>query len=476
MQFKPRVHQIVDTVMATNPHMSLNSAVELLTRTMRDPMKAKVCVIRLSIAADRIDQELEACTSTAAKTELAKSYPELLRAGIKFITFNRPPQDHVAMVNHLIMCRCDFQVSQTGMRRLHKPTRDRIDGRVGVNVFVCLFDVVATICNCLILALADLTQHKFRTGNIVTGEQRWPQGPEDLFPYGPKDSVVGLEYWVTTKRSFGCIIFKLAGCLALFHVPFAQEVFQSPEFTFALALPVEHLEEAVKFYEEGDSSPLARTHCFTYPVMTIFEFFDNLLHCDAHQFNRMTVARRHWISPVLARLTIILSQLPLNWSKTRSLVQHLTVYANAEVDPVTGFPLITIDRELLTEHSDLLEDAFNTMVDARKMGCWNITCSSASEVIHSRLCSQCNLIRFCGEKVRAFFLLLCHSLNVKKIIFSAKRRLGNVLHFPTSLFAQILTLSKSRLVLRIGLYCGLPTSHMHNFKRYAELKQWTPKT
>jgi hypothetical protein len=427
---------------AARPHtLSLDSAVELLTLTMQDPMKANVCTIRLSVAADRIDQALESCTSNSAKTKIAKSYPEFLRAGIKFLMFKQSPRDYVTLMNHLARCRCDF--SQAGMRRLHKPSRDRIDGRVQVDNFVLLFDAVATLSNCLILALSDLTQHKFRTGNIINGEQRWPQGPEDLLPHGPKDSVVSLEHWVA-GAPLGYIIFKLVGCLALFHVPFAREVFQSPNFTFALARPVQHLKEAVKFYEEGDSSPLARTHFFTHPVMIIFEFFDNLSCCDRPQFNTMMIARGPWISPILARLMTILSTLPPSWSKTRSFARHIKAFANAECDLATGVSVVKFERsEVLAElpYRDTLQDDFHTMVGARRMGCWNITCSSASEAIHSRLCSKCNLIRFCGEKASLlfFFCFVIYSLS-RNFICSAKRKLGNVPHYPTSPFVQIFTL------------------------------------
>src|ERR1700730_11562187 len=95
-------------MMAANPQQSLKSAVEVLTSTMRDPMTANICAIRLGIAADRIDQALEACTSIAEKTKIAKSYPELLRAGIKFLTFKQSPSDYMAMMNRLMTCRCDF--------------------------------------------------------------------------------------------------------------------------------------------------------------------------------------------------------------------------------------------------------------------------------------------------------------------------------------------------------------------------------
>jgi len=382
--------------MATNP-ISLKSAVELLTSTMRDPMKANVCAIRLSVAADRIDQALETCSSVAEKIKMAKSYPELLRAGIKFLTFKQPPPDYTAMLNHLMSCHCDF--GQTGMRRFHKPNRYRIDGQVRVNMIALVFDAVATVSNCLILALADLTQHKFRAENANTREQPWPQGPEDLLPPGSKDALVGLDNWLAVA-GLGYIVFKLAGCLAMFYVPFAQEIFQSP---LLLARPLGHLEKAIKFYDDGDSSPVAHTHFFSHPVMTIFEFWENISKCDTPQFNTMFAFRGRSLSPVLARLTTILSTLPQEWSKTRTFAQFLTAYANAEVDPVTGAALIKFERsKLLAEspHRDLLEDAFTAMVDARKMGCCNITCPSTPNAIHSRLCSKCNLIRFCGEKAR----------------------------------------------------------------------------
>lgn len=338
-------------------------------------------------------------------------------------------------MNHLMKCHCDF--SQIGMRNLHKPNRYRTDGRLQVNNSILVFDAVTTVSNCVILALADLTQHKFRSGNANTREQPWPQGPEDLLPPGPKDSLVGLEHWVAGPP-LGYIVFKLVGHLAEFYVPFAREVFQSPHFTIALARPVKHLKEAVKFYDEGDSSPLARTHFFTHPVVVIFEFLENLSYCDTPQFNIMITARRSWISPILARLTGIMSTLPREWSKTRAFVQYLTAYANAEVDPVTGVALIKFERKLMTElpYVDKLEDAFKVMVDARKKGCWNITCSSALATIHSRLCSKCNLIRFCGEKASVLSSFLSYLLIAVKTFYSVKRRHGIVPHCPTNLFAQ----------------------------------------
>ncbi|KAF7984174.1 hypothetical protein HWV62_16854 [Athelia sp. TMB] len=364
---------------------------------MQNPSKANACALRLGVAADVIDQAFEACTSIAAKTKLAKSHPELLRAGIQFLTFKQQPPEHMAMMNQLTACSCDFR--QTGMRQLHKPSRYRPDGRTQIDKTSLLFDVVATVSNCLIFALADLTQHKFRTANTnKAGDLNWPQGPEDLLPFGPKDSLVGLELWVA-GAPLGYSIFKLIGHLSLFYVPFAQEVFKSPNFTMPLVRPIQHLEEAVKFYDGGDPSLLAHTHFFTYPVMTVFEFFSNLQRCDTPQFNMMITAGGRWISPILARLTTILATLPQEWSKTRSLMAFMSAYANAEIKG--GVATVCFERALLTEipSFDAVEKAFDDMVDARKVGCMNIGCPSLpTEVIHSRLCSKCNLVRFCGEK------------------------------------------------------------------------------
>ena len=401
-----------------NPHISLDSAMGVLTSTMQNPMNANIiCAIRIGLAAGRIEQELEACTTIAARIRIAKSYPNFLRAGIKFLTFNQHLSDHVAMVNHLILCQCDL--SRARMRNLHNPSQYGDDDPL----FGCisLFEAVATVSNCIILALADSTQHKFR--NASSKQNYWPRGPEDLLPYGPKKSLIGLELWVTAPP-FGHFIFKLAGSLASFYAPFAQEVFQLPYSTFALVRPIQHLEAAVAFYDEDNSSffthPiravseffrtlgqsdrarfisfLVHTSLFAYPVKAVFEFFHALGECDRSRFNIMIIAHGHWILPILARLTTILSRLPMEWSETRTQVQFLTALVN--IDPVTR-SIILSEHELSTRlpSLDALEGAFDEIVGIRKRGCCNITCSSASQAAHSQLCHKCDLIRFCGKKV-----------------------------------------------------------------------------
>jgi len=385
--------------MALNHDVAVNSAFKLLTSTMRDPMGSELCSTTMAITADLIDRAIVGCDSLSAKIKLARSHPEFLRAGIKFLTLKRSPQDFEAMINRLVQCRCDF--GQTGMRPLHAPTSCRTNGRVSDSGSDLVFDAVATVIRCITLALSGLSQHKFRTGRSTDDEQPWPQGPKDLLPFGLKDSVAGLDLWVLRPPN-GYLIFSLAGRLATFYAPFATEIFQNS--TFALARPCQHLKAIIKFYHDGDSSPLARERFFTTPMGQILQFLDDLLQVDAIRYRRMIVVHGDWLKPILPPLTTILSSQPSEslWIRTRMQVNFLNTYANGKLDPKTGVPLVKFDLHLFDEAMetlDLLEQAFYLMRDTRKLGCCNLQCPLQSEVNRLRLCSRCNLIRFCGKKV-----------------------------------------------------------------------------
>lgn len=375
--------------------ISFDSAIRFLTTALLEARKVD-CIIRMSVSAGRIDQELDACTSIAEKTKLAKSHPEFLRAGIKFLTFNQPWKEHRAMVERLaaIVCGCNFR--QAGMVAFHTFCRKPADRPV-----TAIFEAVITVCNFLILALADLTRHQFRSAN-VSGDKNWPQGPDDLLPSGLEGSVYGLRHWVTFPPD-GSIVFKLIGSLALFYAPFTREVLHTENGTHLYVLAFMHLQAATKFYNEGDSSPSARVRLFIYPVKTIIEYFDTLQLCDTPGFNLMPIAHQDMVSLILTHLSAILSTLPAEWSKYRGTVNFMLSWANAKVDRATGLVHVKLERDTFAEEierSDPLRKAFEDLTFARKMGCLNITCSSADEAIHSRLCSKCNLVRFCGEKVR----------------------------------------------------------------------------
>lgn len=364
---------------------------------MRGPMRGDVCSERFAIAADRIEQALEACDSVSAKTKLIKSHPEFLRQGIKFLTFKQSQQDFLTMIERLARCRCDF--GQKGMRRLHNPSRGRtLSAREPKRQF---FLAMATVSRCIVLVLSELTKHKFRTGNSSNGEQPWPLGPEDLLPFGPKDSVAGLGIWVAGMPD-AYFLFELAGCLASFYAPFGAEVFQYPHFTISMIWPCRHLNSAIKFYQEGNSSLLARERFFTSRIETIFRFFDYLFEIDIHLFHVMIMSCGSWLKPILTPLMTILAKLPPEWSEIRAFVSHIRANVYAEADPTTGIMTAKYDFSQLFEavgQLDTLEEAFCRMGRARKQGCLNVQCSSHTETIHSRLCSRCSLIRFCGEKV-----------------------------------------------------------------------------
>ncbi|KZP02375.1 hypothetical protein FIBSPDRAFT_64782 [Athelia psychrophila] len=172
--------------------------------------------------------------------------------------------------------------------------------------------------------------------------------------------------------------------------------------------------------------------------MTIFEFFDNLQRCDTPQFNMMIIRRGSWISPVLARLTTIVATLPQEWSETRLTMVFMSALANAEIEG--GVATARFDREHFTDlpSFDVVEVAFNKMVDARKVGCMNIVCPSLpTEVIHSRLCSRCDLVRYCGEKVSPPSLFsFTISILIAERLFAVSKRSLEMRYTPPQTFLR----------------------------------------
>jgi len=278
-------------------------------------------------------------------------------------------------------------------------TRLHTDGRVSYRLSDLIFDAVATVTHCIILAL-ELTQHKFRTG-CSSNEQPWPQGPEDLLPFGPKDSVAGLELWVAGPPQ-GYIIFELAGRLARFYSPFGAEVIRNPNF--ARDRPCQHLKSAIASYHEGDSSVLAQL--VTPPIKTILVFFKDLLSIDLPRFKVMIFLGGDKFKPILTSLVTILSTLASKFPPGVDVfVSFLASLANAERDPETGDAIVKLDHNLIdktTMERDEVQTSFLQMGETRKMGCCNIQCPSQYEAIQSRLCSKCTLMRFCDEKVNVF--------------------------------------------------------------------------
>ncbi|KAF8874444.1 hypothetical protein CPB84DRAFT_1752961 [Gymnopilus junonius] len=356
--------------------ISVSAAFELLTTTMQDPSRVDACAKRMSVAADRIDQALEARTSLSEKIKFARSHPDFLRAGIKFLTLNQTKDDWESMMKHLTECHCAFPRSR---KNPHYPNRIQTDGRFALGDSVRVFDVVFTVSTCIILALTNLTQDKFYTSMTSSGKTLWPQSPEDLLPYGPNATLTGLTLWLDDPPE-GVIIFKLAVRLALYHAPFSKKVFD-PEL--AVGRTVLHLATATGYYNKG-LSPRQCLRLFTKPVLAVLDFFEDLTICDIAGFLNMFIGGHAWVQRVFPPVRDILRTMPYEWAKTIRILGYIIGCADADwnEDGVLSINVGTAADMLLLHDLPQVnsgaEHALRALIQARNNGCWNVTCPSAS--------------------------------------------------------------------------------------------------
>jgi len=391
----------------TTAPMTVRSAVDLLVSVMRDPEREGICCIRISLAADRLDQELEACPNLAEKIKFAKSLPDFLRTGIKFLTTNRTPQAHISMIqNHFANCPCNLDDS--AVRNLHLPSQNRRtnwEPQAPVDPLALLYDAVSTLCNCIVLSLSDLSKHKFRNSS-TNGVRNWPQDANDLLPSSTQDATKSLSLWAQAFP-LGHSIFTLIGSLAIFFSPFSKELLLERNHVTTLALPVNHLRRIVAFYDESIGGRVAydllapkNISNFEKPLRSIFDFFDDIKRAVTFDFLIMVSDHGHWIANVLARLQNILPTIPGQWSsKVLAQVKFIIPFSVTRSNPALGITLGA--QQYCNPLANTPDKAFEHMISVRKMGCLNTTCATDSdEVIHLRSCAKCNLMRFCGQKVR----------------------------------------------------------------------------
>ena len=111
-----------------------------------------------------------------------------------------------------------------------------------------------------------------------------------------------------------------------------------------------------------------------------------------------------------------------------TLVVHDAMGEDRPTCPIEGIP-----QPKLTE-VDLLEDAFRAMVRTRKAGCLNARCPPSAGVAHTRQCSNCKVVLYCGEKVRRHHLVVdIHKLTDS--LHSARNKLGRLPSIPTRICA-----------------------------------------
>ena len=123
--------------------------------------------------------------------------------------------------------------------------------------------------------------------------------------------------------------------------------------------------------------------------------------------------------------------------RTQANLQIMLAYANGRFNK-EGF----LDRreldQIVNKHdpktfpeassSDYkFHQALAVMQLARKGTCFNIGCPATHDASYAKLCSQCKLTRFCGEKVGAHspIFLFSRRDEVRLTVFSARKRRGD---------------------------------------------------
>ena len=397
--------------------MPLEVAFTFLTQVMEEPSEAKICTMTMSIAADRIDEELEACRTPSAKLKVAKSHPEFLRAGIQFLTRMYPSvEDREEMIMKLSVCNCTLDTEH-----LHTPSRLRPDGRTGAYSFILILDVINTVSNCIAINLDALTPFRFfKPPETGMTPLKWPQGPQDLLPYNLDDSITSLEFWAKygqphTGTGFG--VFEVAAALTSFYAPFATELLdRDGGYGLVVDASLEHLERAINFYDGQREhysigpSPCdelgAMTSFFKNPVKVIFRFFKALGAYDQLKFCPRFKNSRETMSPLLDRLDTILSSYPPEWDEVRYMIVFMKHHVCQDSDIFALTPLTTdfSDTRPIVPSRVKLARYLPEILSLRGKGCQNSGCRNLISDTPPLVCVGCDLMRFCDTKVcRNFF-------------------------------------------------------------------------
>lgn len=462
--------------------MTLEENAEALAQIMDSPMEPIMCACMMFLSSIAIQHAIVTSPTIPARIKLARSLPKLLRSGIKFLTKKRSREEFQALIHNLTQnCRCDQDPDVKSLEerlaqmRVKPKTSDPMNLRKAIH----------TVVDCIQLALHGQTKHKFRrtdknseAGPLdVLSSQPWPQDPEDLLPFGPVDSVDGLDLWA--EGPGGYYMYRLATSLALYYHPFQEAMVRPPDFTFAIVRASKHLTGVMDVYEADAPSSLSSTsdallflggpslssrsrsrddpELFQWPISFIFDFFQILVNHD--KFAAMMRTHGKTISPVLERLSGILSKLPAEeWiTDTRVGIEVLRGFANNDLKGMSkrAKPLVDAIR-------DPIYDAFADMSMVRKGGCSNMTCPHAQDTVHARLCGQCNLMRFCGEKVRfsSFVTIIGTILTIELSsfleIYSARKKPGRIPWSHTKFSARKSLPCANRLESVRGLSSGRP--------------------
>lgn len=254
--------------------MALETALDIIVSTMEDPTGPQSCGLKLNCAVGRFMKAMLS-DSIARSRRFAESYPNVMRATISFLTRKQSRAGYASMMKHLEGCRCDMRDMQT-YGSVHSAT-PCADGRI----FLCgkgtlMYCSIAFLIDCIMLILTNTTRGKFRQAKkgVLSREQPWPQGPDDLLPNGMVDSVEGFDVWAADKHC-GHFILRLAGTIAHFFPPFGAEITsRGPDFPLGLRRPVQHLLAVMDAYDQRPPwwKPTKDDARFGFPLLYTLSF------------------------------------------------------------------------------------------------------------------------------------------------------------------------------------------------------------
>lgn len=400
-------------------------AIATLTAAFQDPKNANVCATRMRAASETIDTVLTFATHSsdaAAVTKVTRLCPELLRAGAKFATRKRSAAEHQALVKRLCTCRCDF--TQPGMVDMHtiairRPQRQGDDTVPTVHfVLHALFSLGRMMSQ----VLSRLTQNKFYTKSNVNkaGQLLWPQDLTDLLPSGPEDAIDGLDLWV--REVEGHIALSIPMAIARFYKPFTITLLRPSDYTFALVRPLQHL-TAVTDRHDGSLSTQGDEdgEYFINGVWIILSFMGSL--DEEREAWRTMLASPSGNAllksalPVLEKLSTTIPTIPIHefpgrgaaHARVKTMIAYAMGYFNErgflDCTLVAAGNLGELCAACTGPRSNVHKfwASLSRIRDTRQGTCLNIDCPDVSQAAYSKLCSQCKLVRFCGDQVRAQF-------------------------------------------------------------------------
>jgi hypothetical protein len=194
-------------------------------------------------------------------------------------------------------------------------------------------------------------------------------------------------------------IYQLIGQLVAYHEPFAASLLDVTKLPIVIVGPIGYLETAGLLHKAGNLRAFERV------LGIVFDFYDSLEEYDFVQFEELMgkqgislLCQNWWLA-----LNDVLFTRP-EWKRMHRRVFRLAMNATLVVHDIAGedrpiVPIEGIPQPKLTE-VDRLEEAFTTMIWARKAGCLNAQCPPWVGAAHTRQCSKCKAILYCSEKVR----------------------------------------------------------------------------